>query len=180
MAVLVNKATRVICQGFTGPRVPLGVMASGSLRGLRTIALVAGTLALAACQPTTTPATASAPAIKVSANAGPGANPISTARARSVFASLCVATGGSLSATEAAAAADGFIRHASFGTYYHPRDNLSVKLIEGDCSMVFASAASAAELQEALTSLTTSPAVRFSPSVSLDGKPYYNARIAVR
>jgi hypothetical protein len=153
---------------------------------LRTTALCIAAMALCACQPsvtapTTSDAVTSAPEIKVSANATPGTNPISAARARSVFAALCITSKGARPATEAAAAADGFVKHASYGTYYHPRDNLSVKLIDGDCSMVFASTASPTELEKALVSLTSgSPAVRFAASPLPDETPYYNARIAVR
>lgn len=163
-----------LTQRFTGP----SVTASNASRGLRAIGFVAAIAGLCACQPTDAPTTAAAPLIKTSATAGPGSNPISATRARSVFASLCINQRGSQSGTEAAAAADGFVKNTTYGTYYHPRDNLSVKLIDGDCSMVFVSTASAAELQKALTSLTSG--VRFSPGASLGGTPYYNARIAAR
>jgi hypothetical protein len=175
MANFVNKLT--LCVTGTSS----SSLVSNTERGLRALLLVAATAGLLACQPTVTPTTTAAPVIKASASAGPGSNSISAARARSVFASLCVNQRGSRSGTETAAAADGFIKNTTYGTYYHPRDNLSVKLIDGDCSMVFASTASPAELQKALTSLTSgTPAVRFAPSVSLDSTPYYNVRIAAR
>lgn len=176
---LPDKPLGIICQSFSGSS---GRAAGLNTRhGLRTLALVAAAVGLCACQPTDTPATMTAPVIKTSAQAGPGSNPITAARARSVFASLCVTQRGSPSGTEAAAAADGFVKNTTYGTYYHPRDNLSVKLINGDCSMVFVSSASATELREALTSLASgAPAVRFAPSVSPDATRYYNARIATR
>lgn len=152
-------------------------------------AVLAGTaLLLGACQPTTSQAAAdlalaAAPvsSIRSSPDAGPGGAPVSVARARAVFAALCVSTGGERRRTEQAAAADGFVLNTTYGTYYHPRDNLSVKLTGGDCSMVFVSRAAEAELRTALTSLNAGrPPIRWQGALRVAGDPYYNVRIAAQ
>jgi hypothetical protein len=152
-------------------------------RRFRVLVLAGAAIAsLAACEaPVDVAAPPTEQTIRASADAGPGTNPISAERARAVFSALCVAQRGSPAGTEAAAAADGFVRNTTYGTYYHPRDNLSVKLIDGDCSMVFASRAPEGELKEALTSLTAgAPPVRFSPNSLPSEDPYYNVRVAAQ
>ncbi|MCX7300155.1 MAG: hypothetical protein NTX73_07205 [Rhodobacterales bacterium] len=149
-------------------------------RKFRVLTLTGAAIAaLAACQaPVEVAAPPTDQTIRASADAGPGTNPISAERARAVFSALCVDQRGSPAGTEAAAAADGFVKNTTYGTYYHPRDNLSVKLINGDCSMVFASRAPVGELEAALTSLTAgAPPVRFSPSSLPSEDPYYNVSI---
>lgn len=77
------------------------------------------------------------------------------------------------------AAVNGFVQNTTFGTYYHSKYNLSVKLIGGDCSMVFASTASAARLQLAFANLEThGPKARFRLALSQGGTQLYNVRIA--
>jgi hypothetical protein len=137
--------------------------------------------ALAACQPASPAVPSGAQTIRTSAEAAPGTAPISIDRARAVFSSLCIAGLGSRTTTEKAAAEGGFVKSASTGTYYHPRDNLSVKLIDGDCSMVFASNAPERDLEAALTSLTAgSPPVLFGPGRQFGADTYFNVRIAAQ
>ena len=150
--------------------------------GFRPVAFAfAASAALAACQPASPAAPVGEQTIRTLAEAAPGTAPISLERARAVFSSLCIAGRGSRTTTEKAAAEAGFVKSASTGTYYHPRDNLSVKLIDGDCSMVFASQAPERDLRAALTSLTSgSPPVLFGPARQFGADTYFNVRIAAQ
>ncbi len=77
--------------------------------------------------------------IKVSEDAGPGPELISSNRAVAVFKKLCLEQLPRFEGTERVAANEDFVQHKTFGTYYHPRDNLSVKPVHDGCSMVFQS-----------------------------------------
>ncbi len=115
-------------------------------------------LALAACQSTTgSQEQGSAPAsIQRSANAGPGTRSVSLARAEETFFDVCIQNGPSFQGTETAAANLGFVQNTRTATYYHPRYNLSVKLVDGTCSMVFMSNDGQVEVEQALEALSTS------------------------
>ena len=134
-------------------------------------------LALSACgAPITNLQSVLAPkTIKRSADAGPGANPISTGRATQVFSDLCVRQAPNFTGTEGLAAKNGFVQNTQFGTYYHPQENMSVKLIGGDCSMVFASNDDTGALEQSL--LASAPMAQFRPGTSLGNDHFYNVRL---
>lgn len=140
-------------------------------------------LGLAACQSSQTTSAGDdsvpvAASIQRSPDAGPGSRPISVARAEEVFTDLCVSQAPGFSGTEAVAASYGFVQNTVYGTYYHPRENLSVKLVRGDCSMAFASSADPGELERALTSLAApGSSIRFEQAHYINGTQYYNVRI---
>lgn len=109
-------------------------------------------------------ATASGPVrLMASAQAGPGAQAISPARAAAVFEALCVSAGPSLADKAGAASAQGFVLNTTFGTYYHPGQNLSVKPVPAGCSMVFLGKGSEAAFRSALEAL--------GPGISLTAPP---------
>lgn len=113
--------------------------------------------ALSACAstPIGNPVAGKPAAIQVSDDAQPGPNPISANRAVAVYEALCLKQLPKFAGTEQAAIAEGgFVKHRSFGTYYHQRDNLSVKLINDGCSMVFQSTETVERVNERFITLS--------------------------
>ena len=100
------------------------------------------------------------PKLAASANAGPGSNALSVARARMVFEKMCVEAGPSFEEKVAPAAALGFVLNTRFGTFFHPTDNLSVKVVSEGCSMVFGSGASPEAVTKTLEGLAPGIRVR--------------------
>lgn len=147
---------------------------------VRIAVLFALALGLAACQSTTDDAAgpSTTASIQRSPNAGPGIRPISVARAEEVLTDLCVRQTPTFEGTEAEAASYGFVQHTVYGTYYHPRENLSVKLVRGDCSMVFASNDDPVALEQALTSLSApGSSIRFQQRDYINGTQYYSVLV---
>lgn len=141
------------------------------------------TLALTACQTTMDNAepVSALKAITRSATANPGSKPISAQRATQVFTELCVQQRAGFSGTEASAAANGFVQNSRTGTYYHRRENLSVKLIRGKCSMVFVSKVPFRTLSQAFKTLKTDGRpIQFAPDTILSNVIYYRAVIGPR
>ena len=139
--------------------------------------LIAGSLALAACN---VPADQGLAAVNIvqSPNAGPGTRSLPPATATRFFKALCVDHRPGFKGTPAAAAANGFVQHSTFGTFYHPKNNQSVKLTNGECSMVFGSSASTASLQSAFEQMDANGgAIRFLRAPADDITPLYNVRI---
>lgn len=201
MAVLIDQNTKVICQGLTGTPclatgagLPIatmgyiarnGVIASGFWYRCKGIAMRIATFcllafALAACETTTSTIGTSpaSPGISRSANAGPGARGVSSDRATQIFAELCVRHAPGFGGTEVSAAANGFVQNAGTGAYYHQQDNLSVKLTDGRCSMVFSSKENAIALESAFEKVNSNGRkITFSPGFVVDGSSYYRAFI---
>jgi len=121
---------------------------------------------------------ATAASLRRSPDAAPGSRPITVARAEEIFADVCVRQAPSFDGIEAQAASYGFVQHTTYGTFYHPRQNLSVKLVRGECSMVFASNDDPGALEQALTSLGSQGAsIQFEQGQYVDGTQYYNVRV---
>lgn len=76
---------------------------------------------------------------------------------------------------EGPAARHGFVWNSRFGTYYHPQENLSVKLVDGTCSMVFQSTAAMGDLQPALAALGAGIQLK---QRSFGDQTIYNARLS--
>ena len=147
---------------------------------VRIAVLFALGLGLAACQSTTDGAEGpgTTASIQRSPNAGPGARPISVARAEEVLTDLCVRQAPAFGGTEAEAASHGFVLNTVYGTFYHPSENLSVKLVRGDCSMVFASNDDPVALEQALTSLDAQgSSIQFEQRHYVDGTQYYSVLV---
>lgn len=133
-------------------------------------------LAVAGCQ--TNAVDGDAPGIQQSADARPGGLMVSPARAGEVFSELCVVTAPTFEGTELAAAQNGFVENTTLETYYHPSENISVKLEGADCSMVFASEADQAEVENALVQgLSAATEPNLAADIRLRVWPYYSARI---
>lgn len=77
--------------------------------------------------------------IPVSARAAPGESWPSPTLAAEIFARVCIETAPSFDGAVPALAAYPVVQHATTGTYYNRFENLSVKLFDGKCSLVFAS-----------------------------------------
>ena len=144
---------------------------------LRLVAVLAAVTALTACD---VPADQSTTAVNIpqSPNAGPGTRSLPPATATRFFKALCVDHRPGFKETPAAAAANGFVQHSTFGTFYHPKNNQSVKLIDGECSMVFGSTASLSSLRSAFEQMDANGgAIRFRRAPADYITPLYNARI---
>ncbi|MGV6850391.1 MAG: hypothetical protein ACWA5A_18610 [Marinibacterium sp.] len=137
-------------------------------------------LTLAACDPASTP-DGDAPASLVrSPNAGPGNAPVPAARAVAYFNGMCAAAKLGRASLDATAAQNGFVQNSNTTTYYHQREDLSVKLADGSCSIVFTSKDNPATVQSALTGASADLGpVRFRDAGVVNGRHYYNARIRV-
>ena len=166
-----------------------------------TVVLAIG--ALAACETTTTSpasgpetsgsartaetATAAAPSpvvqsgsgrVQRAADAAPGERPVPAARAVQYYSALCGQAANGRRAVEAAAGANGFVQNTKTGTYYHPQDNLSVKLTENICSMVFASESASSSVLAAFNGLSgTLSTTRARDQGKRQGKNYYSAAL---
>ena len=114
----------------------------------------------------------------VSPNASPGAQPASPRMAAQIFNDACVQTLPNLAGAPQAIAAYPMTQHATFGTYYHNQQNLSVKLIGADCSIVFepniTPAAALVGFGIAVGADTNPVTIRLSPGPA--GSSYINAR----
>ncbi|MEX0280240.1 MAG: hypothetical protein AB3N13_03495 [Arenibacterium sp.] len=100
------------------------------------------------------------------------------ATAARFFATLCVAHRPGFAGTPAAAAANGFVQNTTFGTFYHPKNNQSVKLVNDECSMVFGSDASESALKSAFARMDANGGkVTFRKGLSDGQMQLYNARI---
>lgn len=134
--------------------------------------------ALAACDQPTGPANRelalSAEPIPSSPSAGPGSVRLSAAQAAQAFSRVCVASLPDF-ATAPQRLGEGFVQNSTTGTYYNSRLNLSFKLIDGDCSMVFGSSANSASVLNQLSA--THPDTRARTGVFAN---LYNARISAR
>lgn len=98
------------------------------------IPLVVGLTTLSACvEPTTTAAPNTA------AFSGPGSTLVTVADATTMFNSVCVQTAPSFTKAASVLASMPFQQNPATGTYFHKNLNLSVKLANGGCSMVFVS-----------------------------------------
>lgn len=80
------------------------------------------------------------------ADAAPGERAVPATRAAQYYAALCGQAANGRRAVEGAAGANGFVQNTKTGTYYHPIDDLSVKLTDNICSVVFASNSSSASV----------------------------------
>lgn len=96
---------------------------------------------LTACD-TPTPAVVDAPAtveLVRASNIGPGPQSVSADRAAAYFTSMCDAADRGRSSLEAVAAQNGFAQNSATSTYYHQKEDLSIKLVGSSCSIVFTS-----------------------------------------
>lgn len=96
-------------------------------------------LALTACTAPRPPA-AGLP-IPVNAGAGPGKSHPSPTLAAEIFAKVCIETAPGFQGAIPALANYPMVQNATTGTYYNRFENLSVKLFDGKCSLVFGSPA---------------------------------------
>lgn len=143
---------------------------------LRYIASFAGMMFMTAC---VTP--------PVSPNAGPGLAPADPAAAGLLFAKTCMATAPQFAGLPAAIAGFPMTQHATFGTYYHNTQDLSVKRVgqgaDGYCSIVLGSDQTHAEMAGAFGAAVNSTAPSAGTSITLqaagqvNGRSMLNARI---
>ncbi len=122
-----------------------------------------------------------------SPNAGPGAQDADSAVAARIFYDVCVETLPTHDGAAAALANYPFTRHSTFGTYYHNVQNLSVKIVGGQCSMVFATSSNPTQFIVAFgrsldaiaqANGKTNVDVSLGGGPQPDGKFYANARTA--
>jgi len=135
-------------------------------------------LALSACaDPQRVPAQAETPALSRSASAGPGSKSVPASQALKYFTSLCGQIGNGRPSVEAAAAANGFVQNTKTTTYYHSQNNLSVKLADQNCSIVFVSKDDPSAVRSEFASPnSTLGAISFRDRGVLGGEHYYSAR----
>ena len=74
-----------------------------------------------------------------SPNAGPGPNLIQPDFAGNFFTEICLTTAPSFERVGQAISGEPFVRNQSTGTYYHKFANLSIKVSDYGCSLVFKS-----------------------------------------
>ena len=103
-------------------------------------------LAVAACQQQV-PETARPIGVPVQSGAGPGAGIASPETAGEIFARACVETAPSYAGTSAALNPYGFRQNRETGTFYNVTLNLSVKVTQERCSLVFANNAPATQVE---------------------------------
>jgi hypothetical protein len=79
--------------------------------------------------------------IQTSASATPGPQPANPSDAGRLFAKGCLQTLPDFATVKTALAGEPFTIHATFGTFYHNQQNLSIKVVDtndgGYCSIVF-------------------------------------------
>ncbi|SMO54790.1 hypothetical protein SAMN06265380_102159 [Ruegeria faecimaris] len=138
-------------------------------------------LILAACQTTTESTSPSnPPEIKRSSNAGPGANPVSAGQATAYFRALCGQAELGRSALEDAAAANGFVQNSKTTTYFHQKQDLSVKLTDTACSIVFVSNENPSTVNGTFNALQSDLGPISIRDVGvIGGEHYFSARIKV-
>ncbi|WP_123580055.1 hypothetical protein [Phaeobacter piscinae] len=139
------------------------------------VALLA--LTVSACQSTETTQIGTRPqtTLQQSAHAQPGSQSVSPAIATAMFSKMC---GGDRSNVATQAAKLGFVQHSTFKTYYHPKLNLSVKLRDGECSMVFASDENPQKLHQAFRANESQIGkTTFRPSLIATSTPHYNVHV---
>jgi len=141
--------------------------------------ICAAILTLAACDgPQSAPSASGTSTLARSASAGPGSKPVTSSTAVNYFTALCGQTDKSRANVETAAAANGFVQNTSTTTYYHQQNDLSVKLTDGVCSIVFVSKDNPSAVRSAFDSLSGSLGpVSFRDGGVIGGEHYYNARI---
>ncbi|MFK7764858.1 MAG: hypothetical protein AB8B62_16465 [Roseobacter sp.] len=126
-----------------------GCFASASIK----VALIlSAALALSACTPESQGQdTAPQTTLARSNSAGPGPKLVPASVAAQFFEALCGNARAGRSAVEQAAAVNGFVQNTRTTTYYQQSYNLSVKLVEAKCSLVFASNDKASDIRRAFT-----------------------------
>ena len=165
---------------------------------------VLAALALAACD--TPPQTAAAPEPDKAYADGPGNEQVSSDLAAFIFKDACVDPYPGFATTPAVLTRIGMRPHAQTGTYYHPKLDLSVKLLDGKrgkvCSMVFASREPAGQLSilfsvvsleksktstvgidpgssSGMVKLSDGRSMTFGPAVKARGRSYYRAAMGL-
>lgn len=142
--------------------------------GLRATGMGLALLAITACDERAGPTdrTLAPAAIVQSSSAAPGTRPLRAFDAVNQFRRVCVAALPDFK-TMPARLGKGFVQHSVTGTYFSRQYDLSFKLIENDCSMVFAVRGDAGPVIAQLRA--THPSVR-AAGPRTGG--LYNARIA--
>lgn len=134
-------------------------------------------LALSACD-ATPPAVQAVPEVTRSAVAGPGSLPASAAVATQAFTALCGLAGQGRESVEAAAARNGFVQNTRTTTYYHQQYDLSVKLTDTACSIVFVSEEDPGVLRATFDGMNSSRGpILFQDQGVRGGEHYFSARI---
>ena len=156
--------------------------------------------------PCTHAQTAAAPEPDKAYADGPGNEQVSSDLAAFIFKDACVDPYPGFATTPAVLTRIGMRPHAQTGTYYHPKLDLSVKLLDGKrgkvCSMVFASREPAGQLSilfsvvsleksktstvgidpgssTGMVKLSDGRSMTFGPAVKARGRSYYRAAMGL-
>ena len=161
-------------------------MTRRSPRVISTVKLAAALCAawmLAACD-TPAPAAVDAPAtveLVRAANVGPGPQSVSADRAAAYFTAMCGAADRGRDSLEAVAAQNGFAQNSSTTTYYHQKEDLSIKLVGSSCSIVFTSKDDPTAVVAALKATSsTLRNVSAKDAGTQGGRHYYRAGAEVK
>lgn len=151
---------------------------------MRNVCLVIGLCALSACQTTTGvkpvvqgPPSGSGQIERVS-NVAVGDTPVEAAFAAQYFVQSCGISGQGRDALERVLSRDNVVQARDTGTYFHQDLDLSVKLQDGTCSMVFVSTERPADVAERFSRLSSAQGpVRFRDGGVIGGEHYYSVRL---
>lgn len=150
---------------------------------LKLVAAFCAAWMLAACE---TPATGAveppAPAELVRGpGIGPGSKSVSGDRAAAYFTAMCGAADQGRASLEAVAAQNGFAQNSSTTTYYHQKDDLSVKLSGTLCTIVFTSKDSPSRVIAALEATSAKLKVTSVRDTGVsEGRHWYSAGARVK
>ena len=141
------------------------------------IASFLGAFALTACM-TSTGQIASSP------NAGPGKETLSAFDAGVIFADVCLTRGPNFEGAKQGISGFPFTQNSGTGTYYHNRANLSVKVTNVQCSMVYGTNAPVDDTVKGLADGTASVlkakaprGINVTSQVAVDGIRYFRLGI---
>ena len=150
---------------------------------LKLVAAFCAAWMLAACDtPATGAVEAPAPAELVRGpGIGPGSKSVSGDRAAAYFTAMCGAADKGRANLEAVALQNGFAQNSSTATYYHQKDDLSVKLSGTLCTIVFTSKDSPSRVIAALEATSAKLTVTTVRDMGIaEGRHLYGAGAQVK
>lgn len=151
---------------------------------MRNACLIFGFCALSACQTTTgaNPVVQSAPSgsapIERVSNVEVGNTPVEAAFAAQYFVQTCGISGQGRDALERVLSRGNVVQSSDTGTYFHQDLDLSIKLQNASCSMVFVSTERPAAVAARFSGMSSAQGpVRFRDDGVIGGEHYYSVRL---